>query len=213
LSPKAKSFLVSLLIFVVFPGFGLAIGINIGKNMAYSMREGYGASWKILNSSIKFKKIVEATSKSVWAQASDGKLYYYPFRCYEDSECNQWIETQVVPDDIHFGESPVVKGISCPYADKFKYLKSPPGNMIECVQSFSYGMDIVPGWIVYYALIDDGNIWAWSYSDSMLDSLLYNGLGSCSGLLLGIVASNIFILLRKRRRQIKTESQEREMLS
>jgi hypothetical protein len=109
----------------------------------------------MLNSPLKFERIVEANSKSVFAQASDGNLYYFSSNCYEEPVCNQWVKIQVVPDYIHvWNELPIERGISCQFADDFKYLRNPPGNIIECVRAWFVGVDIMPGWIVYYALLD-----------------------------------------------------------
>jgi hypothetical protein len=84
---------------------------------------------------------------------------------------------------------PVEIGTTCPHTEHFTYLKYPPGNIIECAYALSLGMDIMPGQISYYVLLDNGKIWSWSYSGgSMLDGLMYTlvfaALFSIFGLLL-----------------------------
>jgi len=205
---KIKNFLVVALLLLILPGLGFAIG----RSFTYLKREGYGKSWKKLDSQTKFVEIVEANTKNVWAQTSDGKLYYFTFRCFGESGCNQWIETQAIPPTgIHHGaESPIERGNPCPYASGFKYLENPPGNIVDCVRAFSLGMDIVPGWIVYYALVDDGTIWVWSYSDSMLDSPFYSFSGLCFGIFLGIAVIIILFRFRKKRRSIGNNNRNKE---
>jgi hypothetical protein len=206
MSQRVKNFLVTTLLLVALAWLGLAIG----KGWSHFRQDGYGSSWKTLSSTPKFVNIVDATPTDVWARASDGKLYYHAYNCWSGSGCYQWIGTPSVPDNTHFGmRPPVDRGSTCPEANSFKYLGNPPGNIIECIRAISIGMDIVPGNIVYYALMEDGTIWAWSYSASMLDGLASEGLGLCSGLMLAIIVSITFV--RKRLRPMKQESQNQEV--
>jgi hypothetical protein len=197
LSQKVNRFLASLLLFVILSGAGLAIGIYIGKGLMYLNEEGYWSSWKKLNSRLKFEKIVEANSRNIWAEVSDGKIYHFSFNCYENSTCNQWIETQRVPDGIHSGpELPITKDASCYSANKLEYFENPPGILVECVSAFSLGADIMPGRTVHYALVAGGDIWAWSHSGSMLELLIFSVLCPSFGLFLGIIGSVTLIHVR-----------------
>ena len=195
---KQKSTVVSTIFFVVFPLLGLALGMYLGDGFASLKREGFGLSWKYLKNSSPFAKIVDANSKNIWAQTSDGRLYYFPFRCNYGDVCNHWIETQAVPDNVHLGfDRPLERGITCPYSSSFKYLRVPPGKLVECVRAITWGMDIVPGWTVYYTLTDGGKIWAWSYTDSMASWPFYILQGSCAGLIVGISAAYLYFRLRR----------------
>jgi len=191
---------------VLFLGLGLVVGNRIGAKLAYLQDEGYGLSWKLLGSQLKFEGILDATSYQVWAKASDGKIYSIFSGCDGNPDCNQWIETQGVPDDVHSGlEMEMEEGTTCPHAEIFKYFENPPGNLIKCVRTLHYGMDIMPGWLVYYALTDDGKIWTWSYSNTpTLGHFEFPVLCSCSGLLLGITA---FMIFRKRTTQMQVKNQ------
>lgn len=206
MSQKGKNSFVSLLLFMVFSGLGLAIGYGVGNLRYYLGSEGFFSSWTLLDGPQHFEKINDATRIQVWAQTSDGKLYYFPTNCAVQADCNKWIETPQVPDNIHTDvfppEEPVERGVPCP-SSGYKYLKNPPGNLVDCARVIAPGMDIMPGTLVYYALLDDGKIWMWSISGSMYDRLLYVVLCSCPGLLLGITTFIIYAILRKKKIKLR----------
>jgi hypothetical protein len=60
------------------------------------------------------------------------------------------------------GRTIITKDTCKPYG-KIKYPSDPKGNVIECARS-SESIQIEARSIVYYALLDDGTIWAWSSS-------------------------------------------------
>ena len=182
MSPKNSFTALPYLLVVAFCGLGILLGVLYGSNFAKLRSESFGRSWKSLKGSIEFSKIIDATPDTVWAQSTNGGLYQF-LR-------GQWIEIQHVPEDIYVENiRPVEIGTTCPHAESFKYLKYPSGNLIECAYAVALGMDVMPGRISYYALLDNGKIWALSYSGgSMLDGLVYTlafaVLSSIFGLLL-----------------------------
>lgn len=197
---KLKEFFISLLLFIGFSAIGTVIGYNIGKTQAELNSEGKFSYWKEFNGSLKFEQIAEATSQIVWAKTADGTLYSWNTNCNLEANCNQWIQTIEIPVDIHqYNEPPIEKGSSCP-SSNLKYFTNPPGKLAECVRAISYGMDIMPGKIVYYALSNDGKIWAWKFSYSMIDDFIYIILYTCPGFTLGVVAFIVLIIYRKRRK-------------
>jgi len=177
-----------------------------GSNFAKLRSEGFGRSWKPLKDSIEFSKIIDATPDTVWAQSTNGGLYQF-LR-------GQWIEMQHVPEHIYVGNiRPVEIGTTCPHAESFKYLKYPPGNLIECAYAVALGMDVMPGRISYYALLDNGKIWALSYSGgSMLDGLVYTlafaVLFSIIGLLLAVAIRFVARALKMRNQKSKHDQSE-----
>jgi hypothetical protein len=64
-------------------------------------------------------------------------------------------------------------------------------------------MDIMPGRITYYALLDDCKIWAWRFSYSMLNDFIYTILCTCPGLILGVA---VFITFMRYQGKNKAET-------
>lgn len=193
---KLKSFLVSFLLLIVFSMVGIAIGYFAGATYADFKGEGKFSHWEELGGTLKFEQIVDATSQIIWAKTADGTLYSLATNCARGTNCYEWIEAKEVPADIHgYGGQSMERGSSCP-PSQLKYFSNPPGNLVECVRAITYGMDIMPGTTVYYALLEDGKIWAWTYSYSMMDDLIYSVLCTCPGLILGIVAFIFFMRYR-----------------
>lgn len=195
---KQSNFPVSLLLFIVFTVLGTAAGYYIGKSQAELMREGKFSSWNKLDGSLRFEEIVDATSQMVWAKTADGTLYLLDANCAREPDCNKWIQTKEIPADIHeYGGQSMERGSSCPPSN-LKYFSTPPGNLIECVCAISFGMDIMPGKTVYYALMDDGEIWTWKLSYSTMDDIVYTILCTCPGFIFGIVAFASFMKYRRK---------------
>ena len=160
---QAKSFFLSLLLFIVFSVLGIAVGFSAGYSIVVLDNEGLFSSWKLLNGSLKFEQIIDATSQTVWAQTKDGKFYSWNFNCLN---CNQWVETQEVPTDLYdFGERSMIKDVTCETRGH-KFFRKPPGNIVECARGWFAGPEF--GTVAYYALLEDGEIWTWQHSSSMI---------------------------------------------
>jgi len=190
---KIKSFFLSLLFFIIFSILGIAVALGVGYLILILNEGGAFNSWKELNSPFVIKKIVDANSSTVWVENNDGKLFYYKDikQVYCDSsDCNQWIETEGVTNDINStGEQPVVKDNSCQF-DNLKFLRKPHGNIVECARGWFAGPEF--GTVAYYALLDDGTIWKWEHHG---DNILYIFTFLCLilvGFILGISSLRFF---------------------
>ena len=199
---QTKSFLLSLLFFIVFSILGIAVGFGIGQIVITFNNEGLFTSWKRLDGSLKFEQIADATSQMVWAKAANEKLYSQDSNCYRNANsCNQWAETSEIPNDIHnVPEQPMIKNGSCPIHN-FRFFRKPPGNLVECAQTQFLGFD--SGTVVYYALLRDGTIWTWRFSGSTIVDIFLTVLFSLVGLVLSII---IFVVFMIRRRRNKSET-------
>jgi hypothetical protein len=154
------------------------------------------SSWILLDSSVEFKQIVEVTSQNIWAQSDDGKIYSWNFNCYLGPKCNEWIKTEAVPADLHeFGEQPMEKSNSCQAVAR-KPIKEPPSKEVECARGQYAGPEY--GESVYYALLGDGSLWALRTSSSLIVVYVLPIYFSFGGLILGIIASIVFMIWRRR---------------
>ncbi|GEM_PF-6400697 len=205
---KIKKILLSVFSFTIFSSLGIITGLGIGKVVLQLENEGLFSSWKLLDSSQEFETILEATTQTIWAQSIDGYLYTWNSNCYLEISCDQWTEAKEIPQDIHdFWETPMEKSDSCPNRD-YKYLGAPPGNLIECARSWLAGPEF--GEIVYYALLDNGEIWTWHHSSSMIFNMIIVPL-ICGpfGLFIGIGAFIIFMVQRKKSNKAMVNSSEK----
>lgn len=199
---KYGNFLVSLLIFLGFSAIGIAIGYSIGTKQADRHREGASAYWTAILASVRFEKIIDATSDALWAQSIDGKLYSYMHRCGSQPECEKWIEIKEMPADIHqYYNKPQISP-SCP-PPNLKYFTEPPRNVIECARVKGTGMDVfVPATTTYFALLDTGSIWIWEFNYSPIDDVatifLYTALGFIVAVIM-FVYFNKYLAMRKKR--------------
>ncbi|MFN8425811.1 MAG: hypothetical protein U0X93_05155 [Anaerolineales bacterium] len=192
---KNNAFLNSCLIFVIFIISGAVLGFLAGSIAADISNTSALSSWELLDSPQKFETIVDVTSQTIWAQSEDGKLYSWNFICYGDIQCMQWVETSDVPNDIHdFGENPMEKSTSCKTTSS-NPVKQPPGKLVECARGWYAGPEY--GQVTYYALLEDGKIWALQTSSSLIVDTVLPIVYSFGGLVLSIIGFFIFIIWRK----------------
>ena len=189
---KLKSFFLSLLYFVVLCIFGLIVGIGIAYGFLTFGAQGAFSSWELLSGNHQFEKIITADPQTVWAQASDGKVYSWNANCYREN-CDQWVEAKEIPEnsfEYATGESIEISN-SCNTDDR---ARKTPGRVIECAHvafaGAGYGIE------VYYALIDDGTIWMWKYSGSSIGIELTLICGCFFGINAGIFGFVVFMLRR-----------------
>jgi hypothetical protein len=198
---KVKSFFLFTLVFFIFAILGIAVGFGTGYVVNILHNDGLFSSWKLLDGSLKFKQIVDVTSQTIWARTAEEKLYSWDTNCYREPKCNTWVETKDVPDDIHYGgEIPISKDRACQLLD-FKFLRQPPGNVVECVRAGYSGPE--SGVIVYYALLSDGKILAWKFSGSVIDEIFLPVFFSFAGLILGITAFIVSMIRRRGKNKIQ----------
>ncbi|MRS05119.1 hypothetical protein EG832_18190 [bacterium] len=187
---KLKSCLLTLFFFILFCILGIIVGIGLGFGVLILDSNGLFSSWKLLNSSQPFEKIISADIQTVWAQATDGKIYSFNTNCYREN-CNQWIEVKEIPEDYYGDEDKLVISDSCPFD---KGIQKAPGNVIECAHIKLRGADF--GGDVYYALLDGGKIWMWEHFSSSIDFEVAPVFGGFFGLIIGFVGF-IFFMARR----------------
>lgn len=202
---QVKNFLLSLLFFIGISVLGIAVGFGVGYVVVVLNNEGLFTSWKQLDGDFRFETISDVTSQIVWANTSDGKLYLWDSNCYNDTNsCDQWVETEKIPEDLHNdGERPMVKGGSCEVRG-FVFFRQPSG-MVECAQGWFAGPEF--GSVVYYALLDDGTIWTWHFSGSMIFDIVIPIFFAFGGLIVGII-SFIFFIIRRSKKNINQSTEE-----
>jgi hypothetical protein len=191
---KAKrifQFFVEAFLFIVILVLSVALVIGIGYGYQILRDDGLFSSWRKLDPGYSFVEILDATNREVWAKTLSGSIYYLDTYCTAFWECNAWIETGEVPQDVYKGGLTINKSTQC---KGFKYLKAPSGNLLECIRVNFYGAET--GSVYYYALID-GNIWRWVYSSSMIDDFVVYFLAVPLGFALGIWA-NVFLKAKLR---------------
>ncbi len=109
---KLKSYLLTLFFFVLFCILGIIVGIGLGYGVLILDSNGLFSSWELLNGSQQFEKIIRADTQTVWAQASDGKVYSWDTNCIREN-CNQWVEVKEIPEAIYDPQERLVIGDLC----------------------------------------------------------------------------------------------------
>jgi hypothetical protein len=179
------------LAFLLFLGL-CAFGIVVGYGAGYGFNVGLFNSWQKLDSGIKFTHIEEADSQRIWARANDGKLYLWGFNCHIDPNCGKWMAATEIPEDIHAdGEKPIQRTNNC----QSESMSPPrlPRNVTECVQAWFVGPEF--GKIVYYALVNDGKIWAWQNNSSGFFDEVIPIFCAMGGFFLSFIFGIIFIVI------------------
>jgi hypothetical protein len=166
---KIKDTFPNLLIKVGFIILGVVIGISFGYGFVVIDEAGAfgGGSWNLIESPIRFKHIVDATTRKVWAKTEENKFY-----CLGFPDCDQWTKTEEVSLNSHEEyDRAIISKNTCKPEGIIKYPRDPQGNVVECALSIVY-FGVETRSIVYYALLDDGTIWVWKSSGPW-----YVGLG------------------------------------
>jgi ABC-type antimicrobial peptide transport system permease subunit len=187
---KLKSCLLTLFFFVLFCILGIIVGIGMGYGALILHSNGLFSSWELLNSDQQFEKIIRADTQTVWARASDGKVYSWDTNCIREN-CNQWVEVKEIPEAIDDPQETLVIGASCTLRNG---VRKAPGNVIECAHVKLRGPDY--GVEVYYALLAGGKIWMWEYFISSIDLEVAPVFGGFFGLIIGFVGF-IFFMARR----------------
>jgi hypothetical protein len=103
---RSKRFLVSLLLFIGFS----AAGYSAGETLSNLQKEGRFSNWEQMRGELRFDQIADATPQIIWAKTVDGALYSWDTNCAREPSCNQWIQTDEIPTDIHeYNEPPLEK--------------------------------------------------------------------------------------------------------
>ncbi len=165
---KVKGCLPSLLWITFFFAVGIFLGVKVANIWFPLDPKPY---WRLLESSHKFKHIMQVNSHMVWAQTEDGKMYYREVYCDDQLNCEQWSEATSIPiyeDYGEVGERPMKKGSYCQF-DNLRKPETLSGNIVECTAGWYVGME--NGATAYYALLDDGSIWVWAEDNSTIENM------------------------------------------
>jgi hypothetical protein len=192
-----KNFFLSFLFFIVFSVLGIAVGFGIGHLVTALNNEGLFTSWKQLDSSPKFKQIEDVSSEMVWAKAEDGKLYSWKFYCSRDPSCQQWVEVKELSNDTNYAYGQLIKKSDSCQNQSFRFYTKPPGNTIDCLQVEFAGIET--GTSVHFALLDDGTMWAWQFTGTMIVDIFLTIWFSIGGLILGIIIFIVFMIRQARK--------------
>jgi ABC-type antimicrobial peptide transport system permease subunit len=111
--------------------------------------------WQLLDSPVRFAKIMGVTEDRIWAQTAQGNLYFRERYCNEYQNCDSlaeashpWVEAKDGEIDLQYQ---LWDNKTCSLSDKSgpRTSKEPPEKIITCQQ---YGFN-------YYILLEDGTIW------------------------------------------------------
>ena len=194
---KLTRFFLSVFYFIVFCVVGLIIGVGIAYGFLILGGQGVFSSWELLKGDHPFEKIITADNQTVWAQASDGKVYSWNTNCYREN-CDQWVEAKEIPknDSEYYSGQTLEISNSCGTDDR---VRNAPGKVVECAHVVVSMADF--GTTVDYALLDDGQIWMWELSGSNIEFEVVPLCGGFLGIVAGIVGFIIFMIRRERKSQ------------
>lgn len=117
--------------------------------------------WQFLESPVEFTQISGASPNAIWAQTTDGQIYFWNFNCDIQETCKQWVATENAEDVFEYT---LERNNSCSFTNTplAKPSKEPPGKVIECTR-----VDFTQ----FYALLEDGTIWYWEIPINRRDTL------------------------------------------
>jgi hypothetical protein len=184
-------FFVKFITFILFCAVGIWAGLKVLPVLTDLQYSGRLVQWQLLESEQKFRQIVDASENGVWVQAENGKYYvYYSVFC-KAVICGKWLET-TSPSIFYFQSAKLItSGCKSTYEwfDEVepKYPPQKTANSLECA---------VVRWrepyngaesLVYYVLLDNGDLWMWNHSPDL--QITFWLLIACSliGLSSGIV--------------------------
>jgi hypothetical protein len=147
----------------------IVLGFLIGRSIVYFMNEGIFVSWEAFSAPTKFARILQASSTKIWVQADDDLIYEGSILCQGEDDCQQWQVVEQAPADLPLPEWPMKRSPECEF-NEFSFMKTLPGESIECVEAYFGGYD--GSTTVYYALLKDGSIAIWKNSSSNFDALI-----------------------------------------
>lgn len=188
-------FFVKFITFLIFCAVGIWVGLKVLPVLIDLQHSGRLVRWQLLESQQKFQQIVDANENGVWVQAENGKYYvYYSVFC-KDVVCGKWLES-TSPSIFYFQSAKLITS-GCKSTYEFygqgsdgvepKYPPQKTANPLECA---------VVRWrepyngaesLVYYVLLDNGDLWMWNHSPNL--RTIFGLLIACSliGLSSGII--------------------------
>jgi hypothetical protein len=183
---------------------GLVLGLVFGLGFVYFMNEGAFVSWEPFLAPTRFERILQATSRTIWVQASDESIYEGDILCQEEVDCQRWQIVERVPVHLpSFPEWPIKKSPDCGFHE-FSFVKPLAREPVECVRAYFGGFD--SSTTVYYALLENGSISIWKNSSSNIEALM---IPFFSAVGIGIAAGMIGLIYWLERRSGSTPRQIR----
>ena len=178
-----KTFLFALILAIIVC-LGIPLGFWAGNTFDGIRASGAYTPWELLDSPVAFTRIADVSSRGIWAQTKDDKLYFWKFCGNQGSMPCEWTEITNIPSNAHVDDfSPMSKGKNCP--ESHTYPKNYPGNIIECAtMPLRSGSGFANS---YFTLLEDGTIWEWDHPP-LPDTFGYGVLiGTPLGFLLSII--------------------------
>ena len=200
---RSSTFLNSCLTFSLFSISGIVLGFLTGAIAAGISYTSALSSWTLLESSNKFESIVDATSQTVWAQSEDERLYFWDLNCNREPMCNQWVETKEIPTNVNEPGVEMEKSSSC---QTLGSTKTPPGTVVECVSGSYSGPEY--GESTYYALLENGKIWALQTSSSLIVLNVLPVLFAFGGLIISLLAFIVYMIIQRRKNKIQGTAED-----
>jgi hypothetical protein len=168
---------------------GVLIGFAVGYGISVLNNDGFFTSWHRLTSGVRFKEITDISSEALWAQATDGTLYSWEFDCFQTPDCNVWTKSKSLPAESPAAGRLVRKSDSCLFPE-FRLMRKPPSNHLACEQVQILGPEF--GDTYYFVLLEDGSIWLWDFSSSLIVDIHLQLLCPSVGLVIAII---VFVLV------------------
>lgn len=148
-------------------------------------------------------EIMDANASTVLVRTANGEIYRGR-GCHECWEKTQELEKALLDSEY---ECPPLEGRS----------PSPPGKMIEQLDGTECYADGAT--FFHYVLLDDNNMWRWSYTQSAFGLLIYPIFGAAGcllGLLLAVIVGSALAIYssvksRSKNRNLQSRDSEKEM--
>jgi hypothetical protein len=185
-------------VFFLIICIGIIFGCFFGWGVDFLPSTGVFTSWELLDSPVKFTKIVHINSDGIWAETEVRKLYFWGFfdYCFLNPQeiCNQWVETTEIPDDAYRNDySRMSKDKNCPESsiNPKKY----PGEITECALVFlrrGSGFSST-----YFALVKDGTLWEWAPPSGTDFPIMTTFIGPSIGALFGIIVGIGYLIFQR----------------
>lgn len=200
-----KNIFLGILLIGVLSIGGIVAGYMIGWRIESPSPQ--STSWKLIDQSLKFSKLIDASRDGVWAQSTDGKLYYWKYcsnnivfgyyNYYDDDvRCASWIPVDNIPNDSNKNKFQTISR-DCPASDAAP--RRTPGEIAECIQVS--GTDGGGGYAIYVARMQDGTVWVWFLPRGTDAPILSFFICPSIGLVLGVLISLILIILQYNKKQ------------
>jgi hypothetical protein len=199
-----ESFFVKLLTFLLCVVLGAWAGfksLTVITDLEYS---GKFVQWQLLESQQKFLQIVDTSEGGVWARAENGKTYVYHSVFCDYEICGQWMQSTPPSEIDRLSEQLLRSGCDSSYRYYGKEFQSiepkyPPqaaANPLECTVVEWHDPYNGAESLVYYVLLDNGDLWMWNHSPNLRQVfvliIVFPLIGLLVGILVWLVVQKVF---------------------